>query len=308
MKNLTLQHLRYLIALSEHGHFGRAANVCAISQPALSVQMKNLEAMVGAPLLERGGRQIHLTPLGEKFASRGREILSAVEELSDIARSAKTELYGDLKFGVIPTIAPYLLPAVIAAFKEHLPMVNLQPREAVTSTLVRDLMQHRLDIALVALPISDPKLEEVAVFEEEFILVRPASERHKPVPPPELLRTMRLLLLEEGHCFRDQALSFCTLDGTHSRDVMEGSSLSTLVQMVGAGLGLTLIPEMALGLEGRVENICVQRFRGAQSKRTVGLIWRKTNPMSERFRACNDAVSLANKMVSNEISARKKIS
>ncbi|MEO0566901.1 MAG: hydrogen peroxide-inducible genes activator [Pseudomonadota bacterium] len=304
MKNLTLQHIRYLTAVSEHGHFGRAASDCAISQPALSVQMKNLEAMVGAPLLERGTRKVRLTQLGEDFVARGRNILSAVEELGDIARSAQNDFYGDLKFGIIPTIAPYLLPSIVTAIQKHLPIANLKPREAITSSLVEDLLEHRLDIALVALPVSDPGLEEVAVFEEEFVLVRPVAERNKPVPPPEKLTTLRLLLLEEGHCFRDQALSFCTLDGTQPRDLMEGSSLSTLVQMVGAGLGLTLIPEMALPLEGRVRNTCIQRFSGAQPKRTVGLIWRKTNPMSEQFRFFKDVIARANQRTLSEISSQ----
>jgi len=155
---------------------------------------------------------------------------------------------------------------------------------------VNDLLQHRLDIGIVALPISDPDLHEMPIFDEAFVLVRPTSEIDHPVPPPDVLKTMRLLLLEEGHCFRDQALSFCSLEGTQTNEVMEGSSLSTLVQMVGAGFGLTLIPEMALTLEGRADNICIQRFEGKEPRRSIGMIWRKSSPMSEQFTSWSNIV------------------
>ncbi len=283
MTNITMKHLRYFEALSRHGHFGRAADDCAISQPALSLQMKELEEILGAPLVERGARQIRLTRLGEAFAARARDILRAVDELGDLARASNSPLLGRLRIGVIPTVAPYLLPRVIKDLTQRYPGLDLRPREAVTQKLIEDLMDGRLDAAIVALPVSEPWLNEEPLFDEEFVLVRAAEDAGKPVPPPELLREMRLLLLEEGHCFRDQAISFCKLNSSLPRDLMEGSSLSTLVQMVGAGIGVTLIPEMALGIETRSADVSVARLGKPRPTRTIGMVWRKTNPLAEQL-------------------------
>lgn len=283
MKGLTLKHLRYFDALARFGHFGRAAESCAISQPALSLQMKELETMLGAPLVERRSRQIHLTTLGEDFLSRARKILVDVDELDDLVRSTEGPLVGRLRIGVIPTVAPYLLPDVMNALSERMPALELNPRETVTKRLIADLLDSRLDAAIVALPISESALQEFALFEEDFVLVRPASEAAKPVPSPKELPEMRLLLLEEGHCFRDQALSFCEMTKARPRYLMEGSSLSTLVQMVGAGMGLTLIPEMALPLETRFAQVSLARFAPPCPSRTIGMVWRKTNPLAEQL-------------------------
>ncbi|SEN87658.1 transcriptional regulator, LysR family [Pseudorhodobacter antarcticus] len=283
MNGITLKHLRYFEALSQHGHFGRAAAQCAISQPALSLQIKELETLLGAPLVERGARQIRLTSLGETFALRVREILRAVDELGDLARAAYSPLLGRLRIGIIPTIAPYLLPSIIHALAKHAPALDLRPREAVTQTLLADLQDGKLDTAIMALPVSDPTLHEEPLFDEEFVLVRPQSDADKPVPNPETLREMRLLLLEEGHCFRDQALSFCKLTTTLPRDVMEGSALSTLVQMVGAGIGVTLIPEMAVAIETRSAAVSVARLAHPRPRRSIGMVWRKTNPLADQL-------------------------
>lgn len=278
-----MKQLRYFEALAQHGHFGRAAEACAISQPALSLQMKELEESLGAPLVERGTRQIRLTSLGEQFALRVRDILRAVDELDDLARSSHIPLAGRLRIGVIPTVAPYLLPAVIKRLTGHFPGLDLRPREAVTQRLVEDLLEGRLDTAIVALPVSEPSLNEHALFDEEFVLVRPLEDAEKPVPNPEMLREMRLLLLEEGHCFREQALSFCKMSSSLPRDLMEGSSLTTLVQMVGAGIGVTLIPQMAVPIEMRSASISIARLAHPRPSRTIGMIWRKTNPLSDQF-------------------------
>jgi LysR family hydrogen peroxide-inducible transcriptional activator len=283
MIQISIRHLRYFDALAQHGHFGRAAEACAISQPALSVQMKELEEILGAPLIERGARQIRLTAIGEAFALRARDILRSVDELANLARAAHGPLTGRLRIGVIPTIAPYLLPRLIQALSARFPDLDLRPREAVTQKLVEDLIEGRLDIALVALPISEPSLVEHPLFSEEFVLVRPEADADRPVPYPETLRTMRLLLLEEGHCFRDQALSFCKMSPSVSRDLMEGSSLSTLVQMVGAGIGVTLIPQMAVDIETRTAPVAVARLRDPRPSRMIGLVWRRSNPLSGQF-------------------------
>ena len=290
MASISIKHLRYFDSLAQHRHFGRAAEACAISQPALSLQMKELEEILGASLVDRGSRQLRLTPLGEAFAARGRDILRAVDELSTLARASAGPLTGRLRIGVIPTVAPYLLPRVIQALGGRFPALELRPREAVTQKLVDDLREGRLDVAIVALPVSEPSLAETPLFEEDFVLVRPASDDGLPVPNPETLREMRLLLLEEGHCFRDQALSFCKIQPGVPREMMDSSSLSTLVQMVGAGIGVTLIPQMAVAIETRTAPVSVARLPDPRPFRTIGLVWRKTNPLRDQFAALVDIV------------------
>ncbi|MBB3769574.1 LysR family hydrogen peroxide-inducible transcriptional activator [Angulomicrobium tetraedrale] len=283
MTEISMKHLRYFEALAQHGHFGRAAEACAISQPALSLQMKELEELLGAPLVERGSRRIRLTPLGEDFAVRAREILRAVDELHALARASHGPLAGRLRIGVIPTVAPYLLPMVIQRLAVSFPELDVRPREMVTQKLIEGLVEGRLDTAIVALPVSEPALAEYALFDEEFILVRPREDADKPVPSSDMLREMRLLLLEEGHCFREQAISFCNMPSSAARDLMEGSSLTTLVQMVGAGIGVTLVPRMAVPVETRSAFVSVARLPQPRPYRTVGMVWRKSNPLAEQF-------------------------
>lgn len=280
MTNITLRQLRFVDALARFRHFGQAAEACSVTQPALSMQIKALEDGLGAKLFERGARQVHLTGLGEDIADRARDILRAVGELEDVARTRRDGPGGRLRLGVIPTIAPYLLPRLIHDLGAHYPGVDLQLRETQTERLIAELRDGRLDTALVALPVSEPGLTEVALFSEGFVLVRPAAEAHRPVPVPAALPDMQLLLLEEGHCFRDQALAVCGLRSGARHAGLDGSSLSTLVQMVGAGLGVTLIPEMAVGLETRGASVAVQRFATTRPARTVGMIWRSTSALA----------------------------
>ena len=280
MNNLTLKQLRYFEALARHRHFGHAADACAISQPALSMQIKELEETVGTALFDRSARQIHLTGFGEEFAARARDILRAVEELGELARATRDQLAGRLRIGVIPTIAPYLLPTIIGNLARDHAALDVRVRETVTPKLLQELSEGRLDTAIVALPISEPGLMETALFDENFVLVRPEADAAKPIPNRDMLREMRLLLLEEGHCFRDQALSFCSMSTSAPRELMDGSSLSTLVQMVGAGIGVTLIPEMAVAVETRSASVSVARFARPQPQRTVGMVWRKSSPLA----------------------------
>jgi LysR family hydrogen peroxide-inducible transcriptional activator len=195
-----------------------------------------------------------------------------------------------LRLGVIPTIAPYLLPRMIRDLAARYPGVDLQVRETRTEGLIAELHEGRLDTAVVALPVSEPTLEEVALFSEGFVLVRPEAEAAAPVPAPEALPDMQLLLLEEGHCFRDQALEVCGLRATSPRAGLDGSSLSTLVQMVGAGIGITLIPEMAVGVETRGAPVAVQRFAAGRPVRTVGMIWRRSSPLAPDLRDLAEVV------------------
>lgn len=292
MKNLTFKQLRYFEALARHGHFRRAAEACGISQPALSMQIKELEEEVGIELFERGARQVRLTSFGEEFTLRVRDILRSVDELGDLARASRDTLMGRLRIGVIPTVAPYLLPTLLGNLSRLYKGIDIHVRETQTPRLVQELEDGRLDTAIVALPVSEPALTEITLFTESFVLVRPGEDAGKPVPGPEALREMRLLLLEEGHCFRDQALSFCNVDmgAAPSRDFLDASSLSTLVQMVDAGIGITLIPEMAVAVETRSASVSVARFRDPQPSRTIGMVWRKTNPLAKQLVQISEVV------------------
>ena len=283
MNNLTLKQLRYFEALARHLHFGRAAEASAISQPALSTRIKELEQSLGTTLFERGPRHVSLTTFGEDFAVRVREILRTVDELGDMARAARGGLTGRLRIGVIPTIAPYLLPTLIGELTRAHPEIDVHVRETVTPRLLEELEEGQLDTAILALPIDEPTLFEIPLFDEALVLVRHEGDAHAPIPAKEQLRQMNLLLLEEGHCFRDQALSFCSVSSPQPRDGLDGSSLSTLVQMVGAGIGVTLIPEMAVRVETRSAPVVIGRFEGAEPTRTVGMVWRKTHPLAAQL-------------------------
>ena len=293
MINVTLKQFRYFEALARHGHFGRAADTCAISQPALSMQIKELEETLGTPLFERTARQVRLTAFGEDFAVRIRDILRGVEDLEDLARMSSKQMAGRLRIGVIPTIAPYLLPRILGRLNHTHPELDIHVRETLTPRLVQELMDGRIDTAIVALPISEPSFIEVPLFSEDFVLVRPERDADEPVPNIDELQTMRLLLLEEGHCLRDQALSFCNMQTARPREGLDGSSLSTLVQLVGARIGVTLIPEMALSVETRSAPVCVSHFEAPKPSRTVGMIWRKTNPLGQQLSLIADEVKAA---------------
>ena len=280
MKGITLVQLRALDAVARHGHFGRAAEVLAISQPALSVQIRGLEARLGAPLFERGPRGATLMPLGASVLERARAVLRGVDEIGEIARAAAGGLSGRLRLGVIPTVAPYLLPDALGAIRARWPGLEVSVRETMTHGLVEALLGGSLDAALVALPVSEPALEEVPLFEERFVLVRPKGEPEMAGVPVD-----RLLLLEEGHCFRDQALAVC---GVGRSAGLDAASLGTLVQMVGAGLGVTLIPQMAVGVETRAAPVAVSALPGVG--RTVGMVWRRATPLGDALREVAEVV------------------
>ncbi|UDF32201.1 UNVERIFIED_ORG: hydrogen peroxide-inducible genes activator (plasmid) [Roseateles sp. XES5] len=284
MTNLTLKQLRYFEALTRHGRFRLAAEACAISQPALSMQIKELEAELGNDLFERSARDVKLTAFGETFAHRARDILRAVDELGELARAARNPFLARLRIGIIPTVAPYLLPAIINDLTSAFDGIQIDVRETQTARLLQELLQGELDLAIVALPVSEPSLTELKLFEEDFVLVRHSDDEGRPVPERDALREMRLLLLEEGHCFREQALSFCRIGSARPREIMEGSSLSTLVQMVGAGIGVTLIPEMAVPVETRSAPVSIARFPPPSPSRTIGMVWRNSTPLARQLR------------------------
>ncbi|UWQ93778.1 LysR family transcriptional regulator (plasmid) [Rhodobacteraceae bacterium M382] len=290
MINFTLRQLRYFEALARIGHFGRAADDRSISQPALSVQIRELEESLGMTLFERNARQVRLTGFGEEFAVRVRDILRSVEELGELARASQERLVGRLRIGVIPTIAPYMLPQIIRDLSQSHGDLDLHVRETLTPNLLQELAEGRIDTAILALPISDPAFAEVDLFSENFVLIRPGVDANKPVPDRDMLREMRLLLLEEGHCFRDQALTFCNIQSARPREWLDGSTLSTLVQMVNAGIGVTLIPEMALQVETRSASVAVSRFPDPQPSRSIGMIWRKSSPLASQLTQISDEI------------------
>lgn len=283
MTDPTLKQLRYFDALARHGNFGRAAEASAISQPAISVQIKELERTLGATLFERGARAVRLTRAGEDLLPRARSILKGIDELSDVARAASGQTLTRLRLGIIPTIAPYLLPACIGILSEKIPSLDLHVRETLTPKLLQELADGKIDAAILALPVSEPSLIETPLFTEDFVLVRPLSAIDQPVPDGEALQKMRLLLLEEGHCFRDQALAFCNANPSLPRDGLDGSSLTTLVQMVSAGIGVTLIPEMAIPVETPAAQVCVANFPSPRPSRQIGMVWRKSNPLGAQL-------------------------
>jgi LysR family hydrogen peroxide-inducible transcriptional activator len=257
------------------------------------MQIKEMEEALGGLLLERSARQVALTRFGAELAERVRDILRSVDELGDFARASRDRLSGRLRIGMIPTIAPYLLPRIIGNLTRLHPELDIQVRETLTPKLIQELAEGRLDTAILALPISEPSLTEVALFTENFLLVRPRTDEGTPVPNSETLREMRLLLLEEGHCFRDQALSFCKTQSSPPREMLDANSLSTLVQMVSAGIGVTLIPEMAVPVETRSASVSVARFDDPQPSRTIGMVWRKTSPLSRQLTQISEVVCLS---------------
>ncbi|WP_299924510.1 hydrogen peroxide-inducible genes activator [uncultured Pelagimonas sp.] len=285
MSHITLKQLRYFQALAHHGHFGQAAAASAISQPALSVQIKELEHRLGGPLFEREPRRVHLTHLGAELLDRARDILKSVDDLENLARAAQTQLQGRLRIGIIPTIAPYLLPSILTDLTAAYPQADIHIRETMTPTLIQELSDGVIDTAILALPISEPWLSEHPLFEENFVLVRPMAEAGNPVPDPSDLQKMRLLLLEEGHCFRDQALSFCHIPATARAKTLDGTTLSTLVRMVDAGFGVTLIPQMAIASETQSANVSVAHFQDPQPSRAIGMVWRQNSPLTAHFEA-----------------------
>ena len=283
---VSLRQLRYLESLAETRHFGHAAEACAVSQPALSMQIKELEDELKVSLVERRKSGIELTEQGEEIARRARTILASVRDLLDYAQHQEGVLSGVLKLGAIPSIAPYLLPAALPELQRRFPALNLQLRETVTANLVRELVTGDLDLILIALPIEDPEVETLYLFDDRFILATRTTKRNRRLrhANADMLADNRLLLLEEGHCLRDQALSYCHMVTPEARDSFGASSLATIVQMVANGYGITLLPEMAVAAEVHLrDDIRLLRFHAPEPKREIGLAWRKTSPRKRDF-------------------------
>jgi LysR family hydrogen peroxide-inducible transcriptional activator len=292
MAHVTLKQLRYFDALAREQHFGRAAESCAVTQPALSMQIQELEAALGLALVERTRSGIKLTGKGEEIARRARRILNDTRDLVDFARQTGGTMSGELRLGVIPSIAPYMLPALLPLLKKTYPQLVLHVRETLTQPLTQGLLDGKLDCLLLALPIRHDEIECASLFKDHFLLVTPRSR--KLVGPvratPQMVEQDRLLLLEEGHCLRDQALTYCSLKNADVTNTFGASSLSTIVEMVAGGLGITLLPEICVGVEGRGRDLSIMRFADPEPSRTIGLAWRKSSPRTADFQALGDAV------------------
>ena len=284
MMAVTLRQLRYLVALGRHLHFGQAAEACAVSQPALSVQIQELEACLGTTLVERSRGRIELTRDGEEVARRAQRILAEVGDLVDYARHRSRLLTGALRLGAIPSIAPYLLPAALPHLQEAYPALELQIRETQTAVLLDELLRGALDVLLLSLPVRHPELEAIRLFQDRFVLAAPAGHAllARADAAPALLAAERLLLLEEGHCLRDQALSLCRQVEPGAMNGFGASSLSTIIQMVANGLGITLLPELSLPFEVHDPRIALLRFAPPEPSR-VGLVWRRSSPRKRDF-------------------------
>jgi LysR family hydrogen peroxide-inducible transcriptional activator len=277
----TLRQLRYLVAVADHRHFGRAAEDCLVTQSTLSAGIQELEALLGVVLIERAKRQVALTPLGDEIVRRARLLLQGAEELADAALAGQRPLVGLLRLGIIPTIGPYLLPPRLKAVRAAYPDLRLYLREDQTARLLDLVGRGRLDAALIALPYETGALERLIIGEDRLWVACPRDHRLAGQATITLadLQGERLLVLEDGHCLRDHALTACHLAPGRANEDFQGTSLGTLVQMVASGLGLTLLPEMAIEVEVRREpNVVALPLDGAEPLREIALVWRPGVP------------------------------
>lgn len=290
---ITLKQLRYLSALSHHGHFGKAARACAVTQPALSMQIQELERELGVALVERRPGEATLTDVGLEVAQRAERVLAATRDLADFAQHRGRLLTGRMQLGVIPSIAPYVLPKMLPVLQRRYPDLRIELRETQTRMLLEELHRGVLDVIMLALPADDAEIESIRLFNDPFLLAVPSTDNR-----PENMRvseedidTQRLILLEEGHCLRDQALALCA--STHRDAALGATSLATVMQMVANGYGVTLLPQVAVDVELRDERVKLLRFADPVPGRTVGLAWRRTSPRKVDFLALGQIIAEA---------------
>jgi LysR family hydrogen peroxide-inducible transcriptional activator len=281
---MNLRDLKYLVALADHKHFGRAAAASFVSQPTLSTQIRKLEDELGVSLVERAPRKVMLTPAGRDIADRARRVIAEVEQMKEAARRSQDPEAGTVRLGLFPTLGPYLLPHVVPRIRERFPRLELLLVEEKSDVILAQLREGRLDAGLLALPVHDDQLHAEFLFEEPFVLAVP--ETH-PLAKKESLSLKdlaheRLLLLEDGHCLRDQALDVCALAGTGERSGFQATSLETLRQMVAANVGVTLLPTLAVKPPvARSENIHLLGFRDSKPSRQIAMVWRRSSAMAD---------------------------
>jgi LysR family hydrogen peroxide-inducible transcriptional activator len=294
---ITLRQLRYLSALAKHSHFGRAAEACAVTQPALSMQIRDLERTLGVAVVERRPGDAMLTDVGREIARRAEDVLTASRDLVDFARHRSGLLTGRLTLGMIPSLAPYLLPQILPTLQTRFPDLRLELRETQTRQLVEDIKSGALDAAMLALPLGEPDIDTMALFEDLFLLAVPADDPRDQTSriAPEGIDQSRLILLEDGHCLRDQALAFCATASRGRASAAGGtafgaSSLTTVMQMVASGYGITLIPQIAANVERRDDRVKFLRLKAPEPGRSIGLAFRRTSPRKADFAALGEVV------------------
>ena len=287
----TLKQLQYLVALKQHGHFGRAAEACFVTQSTLSAGLRELESLIGITLVERTRRVVRFTPLGNRIADKAQRILREADELSDMARAAGKPLSGELRMGVIPTIAPFLLPSLLPKLRKQWPDLKLYLREEPSQAACDSLHRGQLDCVLLALPYACGEVESSELFEDRLFVAFPPGVAEPPAQvTAAAIDEEKLLLLEAGHCLKDHALAACNRPELRAEAAMMGTSLHTLVQMVDNGLGMTMIPEMAVTagiLTGT--GVIVRPLAADNPSRRIALIWRKNSPREKEFRLLADA-------------------
>jgi LysR family hydrogen peroxide-inducible transcriptional activator len=279
MADLKLKDLGYLVAVADTRHFGRAAERSFVSQPTLSAQLKKLEEYLGVQLIERAPKRVQLTAAGEEIVERARRILEASDEIVELARGHRDPLAGRLRLAMLPTIGPYLLPHVAGRLRRSLPRLELMLYEYQTDPMLAKLHSGEIDVGILALPLPMDGLESQELYKEPFSVAVPASHRLAQRGSIKLddLANETLLLLEDGHCLRDQALDICSSTSVHEKQDFRATSLETLRQMVAAGVGITLLPELAgRGAYGNARGVVIRPFARPAPTRTIGAVWRKS--------------------------------
>lgn len=292
---MTLQELRYLVALADKGHFVRAAEHCNVGQPTLSTQLKKLEDYLGVILFERNKHRLQPTPVGDRIIERARKVLAVVDEIRDLAIGDHDPMHGPLRLGMIPTLGPYLIPHLLPAIRSTFSDLHLFLREDLTSNLLERLRHGSLDALLLALPVRGEELEVMSLFREAFVIALPkghalASQRFV---RESALHGENVLLLEEGHCMREQALAICGATASDQREELKATSIETLRQMVAAGVGCTLLPRLAATPgAGSIDNgmVEIRRFKVPEPTRTVGLVWRHRYPREATIRCLGELI------------------
>ncbi len=288
----TLKQLQYLVALHDHGHFSRAAEACFITQSTLSASLRELETLLGNTLVERTRRVVRFTPLGARIVLKARRVLHEAEELADMARAERAPLTGELRMGVIPTIAPFLLPSLLPRLRVEWPSLKLFLREETSQVACDSLQRGQLDCVLLAMPFACGDVDAEELFADELLVAFPHGEEPEGAGvSPDDIAPGRLLLLEDGHCLKDHALSACNRPELRASAMMLGTSLHTLVQMVDNNLGVTMVPKMAVDagvLAGT--QVAVRRLDAPHAARRIALIFRRGSPRAEEFRLLGDAL------------------
>lgn len=289
---ISLKQMRYALAAAKTGHFGRAAQACAVSQPALSQQILSLEALCGTPLFDRLKSGVRLTPFGREFVELARDAIRSAEALDSFALGHVGKPNRPIRFGLIPTVAPYLLPEIFPALTSRLPDLRFTISESRTEALLAGLHDGSLDIALIATdpPASGPRLTEALLFDDPFVLATPQGEKTAGPVSLSALEPERILLLDEGHCFRDQTISACRIDADRGARTFAATSLSTIVEFVANGQGVTLLPRIALRKEASDPRIAVHALEDPAAGRQLRLIWREATPFGTTFESVAEVI------------------